>query len=173
MPKSDADPSSLGYVVVDSANGAVQGVDAVDQLIINQLRENGRITIRDLAAITELTEATVRTRMRALEKIDLLRITATVNIEMLGEHYFAPVGVVVQGRPVDDVAEDLAKIPEVVTLMTMIGPQDIEMQVAARSLGDLRRVLNVTIPDVDGVAKVARSLTLDTVKFESQWIPFK
>ena len=173
MAKSDAEPSSLGYVVVGSANGTVQGVDEMDQLIIDKLRENGRITVRDLAAVTELTEATVRARMRALERVDLLRITATVNIELLGEHYFAPVGVVVSGRPVDDVAEDLAKIPEVVTLMTMIGPQDIEMQVATRSLEDLRRALTTTIPSVPGVAKLARSLTLDTVKFESRWMPFK
>ncbi|WP_084421557.1 Lrp/AsnC family transcriptional regulator [Henriciella litoralis] len=173
-PSASEDAGSISndtsYVHVGSA--AVSGIDDIDQIIIDELRANGRKTIRDLAAITKLTEATVRARMRALEDIDLLRITATVNIDKLGPHHFAPVGVIARGRPIDDVAFELAEIPEVVTLMTVIGPQDIEMQVVARTMEDLHRVLFETIPAVKGVAKVTPALSMNNVKFDSQWMPF-
>ena len=150
-----------------------EGVDDVDYTIIDRLRENGRTPLRDLAAATGLTETTVRSRMRKLEETDTIRITTAVNIEKLGQHYFAPVGVNVKSRRVEDVAEDLARIPEVVTLLTMIGPQDIEIQIVAQSIEDLNRIILDAIPSVPGVVNVEAALALNIVKNESQWMPFK
>jgi Lrp/AsnC family transcriptional regulator for asnA, asnC and gidA len=154
-------------------NAAVRGADEADQLIIDLLRQDGRITIRELAGLVKLTEASVRSRLRALEEADAIRVTATANISKLGQHYFAPIGISVKDRSVDDVAADLAKIPEVVTVLTMIGPQEIELQVVTRSLKDLERVLLQTIPAVRGVGTVERSMALDPITHDSLWMPFR
>jgi len=166
-PQRRADPASAS----EQAPTAFT-LDDYDNQIINFLRDDGRISVRDLAARTGLTEPNVRARLRRLEDTGTIHITAMVNIDKLGRHCMAPVGIRVKGRSAEVVGRDLANIPEVVTVTLVTGSCDIELQVLTHTLEDLDRVISREIPSVRGVAKVESSLALEIAKYESRWVPF-
>lgn len=151
---------------------AAFALDDYDNQIINYLRGDGRMSVRDLAAQTSLTEPNVRARLRRLEDSGTIHITAMVNIDKLGRHCMAPVGIRVKGRSAEVVGRDLANIPEVVTVTLVTGNCDIELQVLTHTLEDLDRVISREIPSIRGVAKVESSLALEIAKYESRWVPF-
>ncbi len=163
-------PRAVSAEVIDDA-GTAFDLDAYDNQIIGCLRKDGRMSVRDLAAVTGLTEPNVRARLRRLEDTDTIHITAMVNIDKLGRHFMAPVGIRVKGRGAEIVGRDLANIPEVVTVTLVTGSCDIELQVLTHTLEELDRVISREIPAVRGVAKVESSLALEIAKYESHWVP--
>lgn len=130
------------------------------------------MSMRDLAVRVGLNEATVRARMRRLEASDTMRVVAMVDLGAVGLNFIAPVGVTVKGRSVEDVGKELAKIPQIVTISAAIGAQDLELQIAARTLNELDEILTQRIPAVPGVARIAAALATKVQKYESPWVPF-
>jgi len=65
---------STGPSVTFIQDGAkeIKDLDAIDALLIKQLYENARITAVELADITKLSPATVRSRIEALEKTGVI-----------------------------------------------------------------------------------------------------
>ncbi len=146
-------------------------VDDIDERIIAAMRHDGRISNRDLAKIVGVNEATVRTRVRRLELANNLRIVAIRDLGAMGYGYLSAVGVQVKGRSVIEVGEDLAKIPQVMTVNATIGAYDIELQVVARDIDEMANLLTNEIPKVRGVVRLAPGLSLKVLKYESQWAP--
>lgn len=146
-------------------------VDEIDERIIAAMRQDGRISNRDLAKIVGVNEATVRTRVRRLELANNLRVVAIRDLGAMGYGYLSAVGVQVKGRSVVEVGEDLAKIPQVMTVNATIGAYDIELQVVARDIDEMANLLTNEIPKVRGVVRLAPGLSLKVLKYESQWAP--
>jgi Lrp/AsnC family transcriptional regulator, regulator for asnA, asnC and gidA len=156
----------------EDAVGSVHDLDAHDEAIIACLRQDGRMSVRELATQVGLNEATVRTRMRRLESTDTMRIVAMVDLGAVGFNFIAPVGITVKGRPVEDVGMDLARIPQVVTVSAAIGSQDLELQIASKNMAELDDILTRQLPAVAGVARIEASLSTKVQKYESPWVPF-
>jgi Lrp/AsnC family transcriptional regulator for asnA, asnC and gidA len=165
MSRSPADPPTA------STNGA-QPLDRVDDIIIARMRVDGRISNRDLARAAGVNEATIRARIRRLESSEAIRVVAMVDLLAAGFNFVAPVGVQVRGRPVAAVGQDLAKIPQVLTVAVVIGPQDLEIQVVARDLPELAVTLTDLIAKTPGVGRITPGLALQILKYESTWVPF-
>ena len=146
-------------------------VDDIDERIITAMRQDGRISNRDLAKIVGVNEATVRSRVRRLELANNLRVVAIRDLGAMGYGYLSAVGVQVKGRSVIEVGEDLAKIPQVMTVNATIGAYDIELQVVARDIDEMASLLTNEIPKVRGVVRLAPGLSLKVLKYESQWAP--
>ena len=128
--------------------------------------------MRDLASQVGLNEATVRSRMRRLESSDTMRIVAMVDLAAVGMKFIAPVGITVKGRSAEEVGLELARIPQVVTVSAAIGVQDLELQIAARTLEELDDLLTRRIPETPGVARIEAALSTKVMKYESPWVPF-
>ena len=147
-------------------------LDRVDECIITHMREDGRISNRDLARAAGVNEATIRARIRRLETTEAIRVVAMVDLLSAGFNFVAPVGIQVRGRPVADVGRDLAKIPQILTVAVVIGPQDLEIQVVARDLPELAETLTEKIARTPGVGRMTPGLALQILKYESTWVPF-
>ncbi len=154
----------------DTGPGAA--LDRVDECIIAHMRRDGRISNRDLARAAGVNEATIRARIRRLETSDAVRVVAMVDLAAAGFSFVAPVGIQVRGRPVSEVGADLAKIPQVLTVAVVIGPQDLEIQVVARDLAELATTLTEVIAKTEGVGRITPGLALQILKYESTWVPF-
>jgi len=161
------------------ASGRVNGreedadftLDRIDEKIIATLRQSGRIANRDLARIVEVNEATVRTRLRRLEESNTVRVVAMRDFNAMGFDALAAVGVQVKGRTAADVGADLAKLESVVTVSVAIGTYDLEIQVLARDLSDLDRILTHEIAHVPGVERLFPGLALKVLKYNPEWSP--
>lgn len=148
-------------------------LDEQDEAIIAVLREDGRIAIRELAQKVGLTEATVRARIRKLESADSIRIVAKRDLGAMGYPFTALMGIKIRGRTIDEVGQDLLDVPGVISILSVIGRSDLEIQVIARDMATLNKLLTETIPQVDGIIGVETALAMNIVKYVQPWGRFE
>jgi len=148
-----------------------QGMDEGDFRIVALLRRDGRMPYKAIAADLGLTEATVRSRVRRMEEADSLRVVAVTDYEAVGYSMMLAVGIQVEGRAADEVAEDLASFTQVFSVCQVVGTLDIEALAVARDQEDLNQLLS-ELAAVPGVRKLEPSVALDVLKNQSNWVPF-
>nr|WP_204997061.1 Lrp/AsnC family transcriptional regulator [Spongiibacter marinus] len=146
-------------------------MDEVDFRIVALLRRDGRMPYKAIAADLGLTEATVRSRVRRMEEADSLRVVAVTDYEAVGYSMMLAVGIQVEGRAADEVAEDLASFAQVFSVCQVVGTLDIEALAVARDQEDLNKLLS-QLAAVPGVRKLEPSVALDVLKNQSNWVPF-
>jgi Lrp/AsnC family transcriptional regulator, regulator for asnA, asnC and gidA len=154
-----------------SNRGTIE-LDEVDYAIIDLLRADGRLPYRAIARELALTETTVRARVRRLEESDTMRVVAVTDIEAAGYQMLLAVGVQVEGRPPREVAEELAKIPEVFSVNVVVGAHDVEILVVAADQESLAELLAVQLVNIPGVRRITPALAVDVLKNQPDWVPF-
>lgn len=147
------------------------GFDDVDHRIIALLRRDGRMPFRTIANELDLTEATIRSRVRRLEENDSMRVVAVTDIEAAGFGMLLAIGVEVEGRPSSEVAEQLAAIDEVFSVSVVIGSHDIEILAVAEDQDQLDQLLG-RLAVVPGVRRLLPSLAVNVLKNQPHWVPF-
>jgi len=80
-------------------------------------------------------------------------------------------GVKVSGRGVQDVARDLADLPEVLSVNIMSGEHDIELLVALRDFCEVQQLLFDHIAGIEGVIHITSGVAVDIVKYEFNVVP--
>src|SRR5262245_7964128 len=116
---------------VPLATGAT--LDDGDARIISALAEDGRRSNRDVSRTVGLSERVIGQRIRRLREHDVMRVVAVVDMHAAGFEAVVNIGVRVSGRAVDDVARELARLPQVLSVLLMSGGSDIEIVVVARN----------------------------------------
>lgn len=153
--------------------GAAQiELDDTDYRIIALLRADGRLPYRSIARELGLTEATVRARVRRLEESRTMRVVAVTDIEAAGYGMLLAIGVQVENRSPEEVARELAAIPEVFSVNVVVGAQDLEILMVAEDQGALHRLLQERIATMAGVRRLTPSLAVNVLKNQPDWVPF-
>jgi DNA-binding Lrp family transcriptional regulator len=147
-------------------------LDDVDYAIIELLRADGRLPYRAIARELSLTETTVRARVRRLEESDTMRVVAVTDIEAAGYQMLLAIGVQVENRSPREVAEELAKIPEVFSVNVVVGTHDVEILVVAADQDSLAELLSVQLVNIAGVRRLTPALAVDVLKNQPDWVPF-
>ncbi len=147
-------------------------LDAIDERIIELLREDGRMAYRALARELDLTEATARARVRRLEESNAMRVVAVTDFQAAGYELMLAVGIQVENRTPLEVAEELARIPEVFSINVVIGTYDIEVLVVAEDQAALADLIYQQLASLPGVRRVSPSLAVDVLKNQPDWVPF-
>lgn len=146
-------------------------LDELDLKIITALKADGRATNQDIARGLKLAPATVSARIRRLEELNAMRVVAVTDFSALGLDVLLAVGIEVQGRPAEDVAEELAKLPEVFAVHLVTGARDIEILVALRDFQELKPFLLDNVAAVRGIRSLTAGIAVDIVKFEFDRTP--
>lgn len=153
--------------------GAAQiELDDTDHRIIALLRADGRLPYRSIARELGLTEATVRARVRRLEDSRTMRVVAVTDIEAAGYGMLLAIGVQVENRSPEEVARELAAIPEVFSVNVVVGAQDLEILMVAEDQDALHRLLQERIATMAGVRRLTPSLAVNVLKNQPDWVPF-
>ena len=147
-------------------------LDDTDQAIIALLRRDGRMPYRAIARELNVSENTVRGRVRRMEDSDTMRVVAVTDIEAAGFGMLLAIGVQVEGRSPEEVANDMAAIPEVFSVNVVVGAQDIEILVVARDQAALNALIADQLGAVPGVRRLTPALALDVLKNQPDWVPF-
>ena len=143
-------------------------MDKVDLQIILLLGENGRISNREMARRTGVSEGTVRKHLGRLFRNGDLRISAEVNIETFPELYIALVGVKIDGRHLTECAAEVEKLPSVLTTLIVTGRYDLIAIVLAHSHQTLVDFVTNQLSHIPGVKD---SETYVSLRNYGQWIP--
>ncbi len=151
-------------------NAAIE-LDDTDERIVELLRSDGRMAYRAIAAELGITEATVRTRVRRMEQSDAMRVVAVTDFRAAGYQMMLAVGLTVEGRAPLEVAEALARFPEVFSINVVIGSCDIETLVVAEDQAAMAELIFRRFAELPGVLRVSSSLAVDVLKNQPDSVP--
>jgi DNA-binding Lrp family transcriptional regulator len=146
-----------------------EAIDELDRRIAARLAMDGRESNRSLAAALDVNQATITARLRRMANRDQMRVVAVTDIEAFGFSYHAFVLINTFGRPSLDVARDLARLPELMSVNVTSGPADIVARVLAHDRNELARVLGEVIPAVPGVQSVSSEWAAELIRYGSRY----
>ncbi|MCY3796074.1 MAG: Lrp/AsnC family transcriptional regulator [Gammaproteobacteria bacterium] len=145
--------------------------DELDEGIIALLREDGRMSARDIATALDSSSSTVRKRIRSMEQADFMRVVAVTDFAAAGFDLLLAIGIEVENRNAEAVGRELAELPEVFSVNLTTGPNDLEILVAAQSFDQLATFLHEEVSQVDGIGRLTPALTVEVYKYQSEFVP--
>jgi Lrp/AsnC family transcriptional regulator for asnA, asnC and gidA len=141
-------------------------LDDIDRHIIAALKSDGRATNQKIARSLKISPATVGARIRRLENVNAMRVVAVTDFAALGYQVLLAVGIEVQGRPAEEVAQELAALEEVFAVHLVTGARDIEILVALHDLKELETFLLQDVGKIRGIGSLAAGIAADVIKYD-------
>ncbi|MFO1402649.1 MAG: Lrp/AsnC family transcriptional regulator [Steroidobacteraceae bacterium] len=142
--------------------------DRTDARLLDQLAEDGRRSVVELAEKVGLTETPCARRVRLLEQSGVIRgYTAVLDPARLGLGVRAFVQVKLERHTdenIDEFRRELADIEEVISCHATTGAYDFLLQVVAHDLDSFSRVVLKRLMKIFYVRDVYSSIVLDTLK---------
>jgi Lrp/AsnC family leucine-responsive transcriptional regulator len=141
-------------------------LDDIDRHIIAALKVDGRATNQKIARSLKISPATVGARIRRLENVNAMRVVAVTDFAALGYQVLLAVGIEVQGRPAEEVAQELAALEEVFAVHVVTGARDIEILVALHDLKELESFLLRDVAKIRGIGSLSAGIAADVIKYD-------
>jgi DNA-binding Lrp family transcriptional regulator len=142
--------------------GEMISIDRLDAEILGQLDSNARKGVAELASDLGVSRNTIQLRMRKLEESGVLRgFRPEVDLAAIGVGIQAFISLELDQRRLNEVVEQLARIPEVLQVGTQAGREDLVVHVAAISLQDIPRLTEAMV-NIPGVRQTNTSLAVST-----------
>jgi Lrp/AsnC family transcriptional regulator for asnA, asnC and gidA len=149
-----------------STAGPEYQLDDVDRRIIAALKADGRATNQRIARSLRISPATVGARIRRLESVNAMRVVAVTDFAALGYKVLLAVGIEVQGRPAQEVAEELAALEEVFAVHLVTGARDVEILVVLHDLEELETFLLRDVAKIRGIRTLTAGIAADVIKYD-------
>ena len=137
--------------------------------ILALLRENARYSTEDLARLTDTDEAEVEATIEALETEGIIRgYQAVVDVEKAEpERVHATVELNVtldRETGYDDIAQRLAKFPEVQGLRLVSGDFDFALEVEGDSMSEVSRFISEKVAPVPEITQTVTHYVMESYK---------
>jgi Lrp/AsnC family leucine-responsive transcriptional regulator len=146
-------------------------LDDIDRRIIAALKADGRATKQRIARSLRISPATVGARIRRLENMNAMRVVAVTDFAALGYKVLLAIGIEVQGRPAQEVAQELAALPEVFAAHLVTGARAVETLVALHDLDELEGFLLRDLAKIRGIRTLAAGIAVDVIKYDFDRAP--
>jgi len=146
------------------------GLDSVDWQIIRILQQDGRTPNVQIARQVGVSEPTVRKRLERLLSAQAIRITAIPDADRLGFHTTAFMLLSVDLASVSQIADQIARLPEVRTIHLTAGLSELIVEAWFTSSESLLRFMTEHIGSISGIQKTTTSHVLRTIKDGSEWV---
>jgi Lrp/AsnC family transcriptional regulator, leucine-responsive regulatory protein len=146
-------------------------LDDIDRRIIAALKSDGRATNQRIARSLRISPATVGARIRRLENMNAMRVVAVTDFAALGYKVLLAIGIEVQGRPAQEVAQELAALPKVFAAHLVTGARAVEILVALHDLDELEGFLLRDLARIRGIRTLAAGIAADVIKYDFDRAP--
>jgi Lrp/AsnC family transcriptional regulator for asnA, asnC and gidA len=143
-----------------------QRIEGVEWGIVELLREDGRMSNREIGRRLGVSEGTVRSHLKRLEDNRLMKIAAVTTLGALGMRAAAQVGVFVEHGRAREVAKALAEMPEMTFVAITFGQFDIVAIPLVNSREELLELLGDRISAIPGVRRTETIEILRNVKHD-------
>jgi Lrp/AsnC family transcriptional regulator for asnA, asnC and gidA len=144
-------------------------VDETDRQMIRILNQDGRITNNDMATQLNVSEGTVRNRIKKLSDAGLLKVAGLINPDDSPDKQLMLLGVnITSSKDLTKKAAELAKLPNVESAYITAGRYDIMVEVWIDAKGGLIEFLSKTLAKVEGIASTESFLVM---KSFNKWLP--
>ena len=143
-------------------------IDDMDRQLIDMLSRDARTSNRKIALDLDVTEGTVRGRIKRLQSDGLLSFTAITSVDLGTANKLAFIGVQADMGNLRDIADTITAIPAVTSVLVTMGRFNILAICLFDELADLHAVASDQILALDGVHHVETSVVVKTVKYNSR-----
>jgi len=134
-------------------------VDNKDLRILEILRENGDLTVRQIASRTQLPITTVHNRIRRMKKLGIIkRFTIDIDYRKIGKGISAYVLVKVDSKYLKgfrhtqhDLVKDLRRLEFVHKADIVTGTIDIILLIRVKDIDELDKIIIEKLRDVQGI----------------------
>ena len=144
--------------------GTINGMDQVDHQIISFLQVDARMSNVNIARELGVSEGTVRRHLHRMIQDGSVSLVAVPNLEKLGYHVTALIGLHTRPGMSDSVAETIANLEEVHYVAITTGSYDVFIWVGLESAESLGTFLSTTGGVVDGVQRAVAFVNLSIKK---------
>ena len=144
-------------------------IDEKDELILEELRKNARLSTVDIAKKTGIPRVTVHERIKRLtEKGIIKKFTVVTDYKKLGNETTAFVLISYSPNKLlqREVAEKIAKISNVYEIHLIAGEWDMIAKVRGKNLEAIGRLVLEKMRSIEGVAKTFTMGCFETVREE-------
>ena len=145
-------------------------LDELDHKIIERLGHDARVSNREIGREFDLTEGTIRSRLKRLLDNRVIRVAAVTNANRLRNPILAYLWVEADtAANIEGVAERLAALPEIGFVATTLGRADVLAMTLVENGNELTDFLHQTIDKIPGVRRVRYSLGQNFIKHDYRW----
>ncbi len=143
-------------------------LDELDHRLIKILSKDARISNRRIANDLDVTEGTVRGRIKRLQQEGMIAFTAITSFGLVDNSRLAFIGVQAEMDKTKAIADKIAKLPSVNAVMITMGRFNILAFGLFNELDKLHEVASDQILAIPGVHHVETSLAVKTVKYNAR-----
>lgn len=129
-------------------------LDEVDLAVVAQLQLDGRRSFRSIARKLDVSEATVRLRVRRLQDSGVLRILGFADPHRLGWAVAAVILLRVEPRHHRDVVTTSVEWPEVMYVVSCAGSFDLYLHVVCKQREQLYDILTRRLSGLEGISEI-------------------
>jgi Lrp/AsnC family transcriptional regulator, regulator for asnA, asnC and gidA len=153
------------YVILKMSTQNLENLklDSTDLKILSLLMEDAFLPYSKIGELVFVSGATVHVRMKKMEDMGIVKgAQLVVNPSKLGWDISAFLGIYLDKSSLyDEVANDLERIPEVVSINYTTGIYSIFAKIVCRDTEHLRIVLHDKIQKVAGIQRTETFISLD------------
>ena len=139
-------------------------IDKIDEAIIRELQNDGRVSHTHLASVIGVSEGTIRKRIKTLREKGIMNVQAIVNPVKIGFGLVSVMALEVKLSKRKKVAEQLAREPNVYYLASVTGRYGMFAVVLTRTSEELSRFLQERIAVIPGIDKIETFVNLEISK---------
>lgn len=139
-------------------------LDDVDLAIINLLKDNARLSIREISKIVRKAPSTIVSRLKKLEKMGVIRGYATlIDYSKLNYQVNAITLLQVDGAHIEEVEKTLSSEPNVRAVYDVTGEYDVIILTTFKNVGELDKFVKRLLK-MQHVKRSVTNITLRVVK---------
>lgn len=141
-------------------------LDELDRRIVERLAFDARVSNRQIAAELDVTEGTIRSRIKRLQAENLIRFTVVTDFRMAGSPNLVMLGIQADPTKVQTLSRQLAEIEELNCVIILLGRYSLLAMGLFTSVEQLHELINKRIHPLDGVRSVETSVSVHNMKYE-------
>ena len=139
-------------------------LDLIDLKIIEELKNNSRISFNEISQKIEKTEATVRRRVKRLRDEDFItRFTIEYDIDTK-QSISATIKAVPDFKEIKRILKDLRSIEEIKNIWRLSGDCGLLMKVDIPSIDKFNPLIEEKISQIDGIKIIETCFITDIIK---------
>ncbi len=138
-------------------------LDETDKKILRILQEDARLSFRKIAEQVDVSVVTVINRVEKMQDAGLIRgYTVDLDYNQLGYHLIAAIELVVKGKQLKKLEEELFEHPNVLAVYEITGDTDILLITKFKDRNGLGEFVVGELVERDDVEKTITHMAFDT-----------
>ncbi len=140
-------------------------MDGIDQKIIEKLRENSRVSYKNISREVKISDVAVHKRIKNLEKRGVIKqFTVLVDQRKLDKETTAILMVKCDVGLAPEIAKKLAKNQDITEVYTTIGEYDMVAKIRTNDMNTLKELVEKKLRMTRGIHEIRTSVVFDAVK---------